>query len=224
MATNPIDRCWRCKKNWAEDRFRLAQCAKGFGRRAVGGLGGKIYVVTDPSDNDMINPKPGTLRYGVLQKEPLWIIFAHSMIIKLTQELLVLSDKTIDGRGANVVFMDGGGITIQFANNVILHNVHIRKIKSTNGGLMKDAWNHVGIRTRSDGDAISVFGSSNIWLDHISLSDCQDGLIDVIQGSTAVTISNCHLTKHNDVIALFPSIFIYYFNANSLINSRYPQK
>ncbi|XWS48063.1 hypothetical protein CRYUN_Cryun13aG0040200 [Craigia yunnanensis] len=54
----------------------------------------------------------------------------------------------------------------------------------------------------SDGDGISIYGSHNIWIDHISLSRCYDGLIDVIQASTAITISNCHLTNHNDVMLL----------------------
>lgn len=199
MSSNPIDNCWRCKKDWAQNRQQLAQCGKGFGRKAVGGLGGKFYVVTDESDNDLVTPKFGTLRYGAVQKGPLWIIFARSMIIRLNQELLVSSDKTIDGRGANVHIRDGAGITMQFVNNVIIHGLHIRNIKARSGGMIRDSYNHVGLRTRSDGDALSVFGSSNIWIDHISLSESEDGLIDVIQGSTAITISNCHMTKHNDV-------------------------
>ncbi|KAG6420929.1 hypothetical protein SASPL_117474 [Salvia splendens] len=67
-----------------------------------GGKGGKIHVVNDPSDDDVQNPKPGTLRHAVLRKEPLWITFDRNMQIKLKQELMVQSDKTIDGRGAKV--------------------------------------------------------------------------------------------------------------------------
>ncbi|KAK7271741.1 hypothetical protein RJT34_27887 [Clitoria ternatea] len=199
-ASNPIDACWRCDRNWANDRFKLAQCSKGFGRRAVGGLGGPIYVVTDSSDNDMVNPKPGTLRYGVTRDGPLWIIFGSNMVLRLNQELMVSSNKTIDGRGADVQIKDGAGITIQHANNVIIHNLRITNIVPKDGGMMRDTFDHVGLRTRSDGDAISLFGASNVWIDHISLSNCADGLIDVIQSSTAVTISNCHMTKHNDVM------------------------
>ncbi|TKY50294.1 Pectate lyase [Spatholobus suberectus] len=199
-ATNPIDTCWRCKEDWANDRFRLAKCVKGFGRRATGGLGGPIYVVTDNSDEDMVEPKPGTLRYGAVQPGPLWIIFERSMIITLKQELMISSNKTIDGRGANVQIKGGAGLTMQFVSNVIIHGIRIKKIVSKEGGMIRDSHNHVGQRTRSDGDAISVFGASNIWIDHISLSDSEDGLIDVIQGSTAITISNCHMTKHNDVM------------------------
>jgi len=127
------------------------------------------------------------------------------MIIKLNYELLISSDKTIDGRGANVMIKDGSGLTMQFVNNVIIHGLRLQNIKSTPGGTIRDSWNHVGIRTKADGDAISIFGSSNIWIDHLSLSDCEDGLVDIIQGSTGITISNCHMTKHNDVIALYSS-------------------
>ncbi|RRT39570.1 hypothetical protein B296_00046662, partial [Ensete ventricosum] len=200
VATNPIDRCWRCKKNWVQNRKRLAKCAKGFGRHTTGGKNGDLYVVTEASDNDLINPKKGTLRYGVTRDRPLWIVFARDMIIRLSEELLVTSDKTIDARGSNVHIMGGAGIMLQFVHNVIIHGLHIHDIKSGNGGMIRDSEHHYGLRTRSDGDGISVYGSSNIWIDHISMSNCMDGLIDVIQGSTAITISNSHFTKHNDVM------------------------
>ncbi|GLT35392.1 hypothetical protein SLA2020_098500 [Shorea laevis] len=202
VATNPIDRCWRCRKNWAKNRKRLANCALGFGHKTEGGKNGRYYVVTDSSDDDVLNPKPGTLRWGVIQKEPLWIIFAANMNIRLTQELIVQSKKTIDGRGANVHIAYGAGITIQYVRDVIIHNIHIHHIVKGNGGMIRDSVDHYGQRTASDGDGISIFGSTNIWLDHISMSQCNDGLIDAIAGSTAITISNSHFTHHNDVILL----------------------
>jgi len=198
-ATNPIDRCWRCRSDWASDRKRLARCVKGFGRNTTGGLHGRFYEVTDPSDNDMVNPKPGTLRHAVIQDEPLWITFKCDMIIRLNQELMINSHKTIDARGAIVQISGGAGLTIQFATNVIIHGLRIKNVKQGSGGLIRDSIGHYGFRTVSDGDAVSVFGSSNIWLDHLSLSNCKDGLIDVVQGSTGITISNNHMTRHNDV-------------------------
>lgn len=198
-ATNPIDRCWRCRGDWAENRQRLADCVIGFGRGTTGGKGGKYYIVTDPSDSDMVNPKPGTLRHAVIQKEPLWIIFARPMVIRLNQELIVTSNKTIDARGANVHIAHGAGITIQYVQNVIIHGLHIHDIVPGSGGLVRDSIDHYGQRTRSDGDAISIFGSSHVWIDHVSLARCADGLIDVVQGSTAITISNVHMTSHNEV-------------------------
>ncbi|OAY69304.1 Pectate lyase [Ananas comosus] len=200
MATNPIDRCWRCRSNWANHRKLLAQCAKGFGYGAMGGFAGRFYTVTDPSDSDVLNPRPGTLRHAVIQPEPLWIVFANDMIITLSQELIVSSNKTLDGRGANVHIAYGAQITLQFVRNVIIHNLHIHDLKSAAGGLVRDSTEHYGWRTRSDGDGISIYGSSNIWIDHVSMSNCEDGLIDAIEGSTAITISNSHFTRHNDVM------------------------
>jgi pectate lyase len=51
----------------------------------------------------------------------------------------------------------------------------------------------------ADGDAVSIFGSSHIWVDHNSLSNCADGLVDAVMGSTAITVSNNHFTHHNEV-------------------------
>lgn len=199
LATNPIDRCWRCDPNWHKNRKKLADCVLGFGYKTVGGKYGRYYVVTDSSDDDMVNPKPGTLRYAVIQPQPLWIIFARSMVIRLNQELIMTGDKTIDARGANVRIAHGAGITIQFVKNVIIHNLHIHDIVVGSGGTIRDAIDHIGFRTMSDGDGISIFGASNIWIDHVSMSNCRDGLIDAIMGSTAITISNCHFTHHNEV-------------------------
>ncbi|KAJ9560188.1 hypothetical protein OSB04_005348 [Centaurea solstitialis] len=199
-ATNPIDQCWRCDRDWAKNRQKLADCARGFGRNATGGKGGKIYVVTESTDEDMVNPKPGTLRHAVIQPEPLWIIFEHDMTIKLSQELIMTGDKTIDGRGAQVHIAGGAGLTLQFVKNIIIHSIKVHDIKSASGGMIRDSTSHFGMRTQSDGDGISLLGATNVWIDHVSMWNCQDGLIDLVECCTAVTISNCHFTHHNDVL------------------------
>ena len=84
------------------NRQKLADCAIGFGREAIGGKNGQYYVVTDSSDNDSVNPTQGTLRYAVIQKDPLWIIFESDMVIQLKEVLIMNSYKIIDGRGADV--------------------------------------------------------------------------------------------------------------------------
>ncbi|KAK4362447.1 hypothetical protein RND71_017688 [Anisodus tanguticus] len=200
MATNPIDQCWRCDPNWARNRMKLTGCVLGFGRKTTGGKGGKIYVVKDNSDKDLVNPKPGTLRHAVIQPEPLWIIFAKNMVIRLNEELIMTSNKTIDARGKQVHIAHGGGLMLQYIHNVIISNLRVHDIKAGSGGLIRDSVNHYGYRSKSDGDGISIFGSTNVWVDHVSMSNCQDGLIDAVEASTAITISNCHFTKHNEVM------------------------
>ncbi|GFQ03917.1 probable pectate lyase 7 [Phtheirospermum japonicum] len=173
LGSNPIDRCWRCQANWADNRFRLADCGLGFGYKAKGGKNDKFYIVTDSSDNDMVNPKPRTLCHAVIQKEPLWITFAKDMAIRLNEELIMTSDKTIDGRGANVHIAYGAGITIQFIKNVIIHGLCIHNIVPGSGGLVRDGIDHFGLRGRSDGDGISIFGSQDIWIDHVYMTKCR---------------------------------------------------
>ncbi|XP_021751763.1 probable pectate lyase 5 [Chenopodium quinoa] len=198
---NPIDDCWRCNKNWDKNRQILADCAIGFGKNAEGGKKGKVYVVKDPSD-DAVNPKKGTLRYGVIQDEPLWIIFAMDVVIKLKQELMINSFKTIDGRGANVHIAGGPCIVLQKVNNIIIHGIHIHDCKRGGNAYVRRTPTQYGWRSKSDGDGISIISSKHIWVDHCSLSRCTDGLIDAIRGSTAITISNNYMTDHNKVMLL----------------------
>ncbi|XP_009587688.1 pectate lyase-like [Nicotiana tomentosiformis] len=200
VAANLIDKCWRCDPRWADNRQKYADCAMGFGRTAIGGKGGRIYVVTDPSDNNVENPVPGTLRHAVIQKEPLWIIFSKHMKIKLNRELLMQSYKTIDARGHNVHIENGAGIKMQGVNNIIITNLHIHNIGPSSGGMIRDSIDHIGIRGADEGDAISIFASHDIWIDHVSMSRAADGLIDAVQGSTGITISNCHFTDHDKVM------------------------
>ncbi|KAM0949568.1 putative pectate lyase [Dioscorea sansibarensis] len=198
---NPIDDCWRCDSEWQKNRKRLADCGIGFGRNAIGGRDGRFYVVTDSSDDDAVNPRPGTLRHAVIQDEPLWIVFKRDMVITLKQELIMNSFKTIDGRGVNVHIANGACITIQFITNIIIHGLHIHDCKPTGNAMVRSSPSHYGWRTIADGDAVSIFGSSHIWVDQCSLSNCADGLVDAIMGSTAITISNNYFTHHNEVIA-----------------------
>ncbi|KAL9277974.1 hypothetical protein ACSQ67_024803 [Phaseolus vulgaris] len=198
---NVIDSCWRAKQNWSSSRQALADCAIGFGKEATGGKHGAIYQVSDPSD-DPVNPKPGTLRYGAIQNEPLWIIFDKDMVITLKNELFMNSYKTIDGRGAKVEIADGPCITLQSVRHIIIHGISIHDCKPAKPGLVRSTPDHVGHRLGSDGDAISIFHSTNIWIDHCFLARSTDGLIDVIRASTAITISNNYFTQHDKVMLL----------------------
>ncbi|XP_024974944.1 pectate lyase-like [Cynara cardunculus var. scolymus] len=200
VAHNRIDKCWRCDPKWADNRQKIAECVEGFGHNTTGGKAGKIYIVTDPSDKDMVNPTPGTLRHAVLLPEPVWIIFNSHMHIKLMEELIFASDKTIDGRGQEVHITGGAGFMLQFIHNVIILDIHMYDIVPGKGGNIRSAADHVGIRGASDGDAISIFGSTDIWVDHCSFAGTFDGLIDIVARSTNITISNCHFVRHDKAL------------------------
>lgn len=124
------------------------------------------------------------------------------MTINLRHELIVNSFKTIDGRGANVHVTGRGCITLQYVSNVIIHNIHVHHCKPSGGANIASSPTHVGYRGKSDGDGISIYGARKIWIDHVALSYCTDGLIDAIMGSTAITITNSHFSHHDEVMLL----------------------
>ncbi|KAL0450592.1 UNVERIFIED_CONTAM: putative pectate lyase P59 [Sesamum latifolium] len=156
-VTNPIDRCWRCQANWAQNRFRLADCVLGFGYKAKEERT-TLARVDHPERQDHRRAR------------------CESPYCKRRRPYL------------------------QFVKNVIIHGLKIYNIVPGQGGMIRDAVDHYGLRTRSDGDGISIFGSQDIWIDHVSMLNCADGLIDVIMGSTGVTISNGHFTDHNEAM------------------------
>ncbi|KAK9084794.1 hypothetical protein Sjap_025205 [Stephania japonica] len=164
-VVNEIDCCWRSNPNWASRRQALADCVIGFGSGTLGGKFGAIYVVTNPSDNPT-DPQPGTLRYGVIQTKPLWIVFAKDMVIKLKNELIMNSYKTIDGRGAKVEIAYGPCITIQGVSHIIIHGISIHDCKPGKSGLVRSTPAHVGHRGGSDGDAVvMLFGHDDSFTD-----------------------------------------------------------
>ncbi|QSZ33223.1 hypothetical protein DSL72_002811 [Monilinia vaccinii-corymbosi] len=96
------------------------------------------------------------------------------------------SNKTIVGKkGATLV---GVGLFIRKSTNVIVRNLIIQKVLASNG------------------DAIGVQASKNVWIDHVDVSsdrdhgkDYYDGLIDITHAADWVTVSNSHLHDHYKV-------------------------
>ncbi|KAL3623026.1 hypothetical protein CASFOL_031842 [Castilleja foliolosa] len=157
----------------------LAGQAEGFGRFAIGGLHGAVYRVTTLADDG-----PGSLRDGCRKKEPLWIIFDVSGTIELSSYLNVTSYKTVDGRGQRIK-LTGKGLRLKECEHVIICNLVFE------GGRGHDV------------DGIQIKPNSNhIWIDRCSLSDYDDGLIDITRGSTDITISRCHFSNHDKTMLI----------------------
>ncbi|XP_004512516.1 probable pectate lyase 4 [Cicer arietinum] len=157
----------------------LAAQAEGFGRFAIGGLHGPLYHVTS-----LLDDGPGSLRDACRRKEPLWIVFEVSGTIHLSSYLSVSSYKTIDGRGQRIK-LTGKGFRLKECEHVIICNLELE------GGRGPDV------------DAIQIKpNSKHIWIDRCTLSDFEDGLIDITRGSTDITISRCHFYQHDKTILI----------------------
>ncbi|KAL7100070.1 hypothetical protein ACP275_09G125700 [Erythranthe tilingii] len=189
---NVIDKCWRTNPNWRSNRHQLATCSVGYVGKMRNNTGPDVtnYKVTDPSD-DALDPKPGTLRYAMTSiKGKVWITFQRGMSIKLEKPLLVNSFSTIDGRGVIVDIAYGACLLLQEVNNVIIHGLRIHDCVAQGPGPVMGPNGKIVQLGPVDGDAIRMVGSSKIWIDHNTLFDSHDGLIDVTRGSTDITISN----------------------------------
>ncbi|KAK7266826.1 hypothetical protein RIF29_19483 [Crotalaria pallida] len=201
---NVIDKCWRSDPEWRKHRPQLATCSVGYAGKMTKNIGNGLihYKVTDASD-DPINPKLGTLRYGasVIQGK-VWITFQRDMLIKLARPLLISSFTTIDGRGTDVHIAHNACLMIFKATDIIIHGLRIHHCKPQAPGMVMGPNGKVMPLGQVDGDAIRLVTASNIWIDHNTLYNCQDGLLDVTRGTTNVTASNNWFRSQNKVMLL----------------------
>ncbi|MFF9125629.1 polysaccharide lyase family 1 protein [Streptomyces sp. NPDC014889] len=96
-------------------------------------------------------------------------------LISLSGQVDIGSNTTVLGVGSSSGFT-GGGLRLKNVSNVVVRNLQISKAVGT--------------------DAITVQGSTKVWIDHNSLSsdrdhgkDYYDGLVDVSHASDYVTVS-----------------------------------
>gem|GEM_PF-6495243 len=155
----------------APDRAALLAQAQGFARTAgvTGGLAGPDVWVTHLGDRG-----EGSLRQALETPGPAWVRFAVDGVIRLRKRIIVRSDKTVDGRGHRVELL-GGGFFLNEVQNVVISHL---------------------IVSDGDADGVSINRSSRVWLDHLTLARFDDGLIDVTDRSSGITVSWCRLEDH----------------------------
>ncbi|MBY5981237.1 pectate lyase family protein [Ferrimonas balearica] len=148
----------------------------GFASEANGGFSsGRIHLVTSLADSG-----PGSLR-AALSQGPAWIVFAVSGTVELKSRLNIPSNVTIDGRGQRVRLVNYG-LKIYDVENIIIHNLMIED----------------GVRSTTD--AIEVVRSTDIWINHVSLANFPDGLLDIKyapRDDTRITVSWSRFSNHN---------------------------
>jgi pectate lyase len=154
----------------ASRRALLAQ-NMGFGGAATGGLAGPTITVTNLADAG-----PGSLRQALETPGPAWVVFGVDGAIQLRHPIRIQSDKTVDGRGRSIE-LQWRGLEIIGSRNVVVSNLRFRDGRA---------------------DALSVRkGARQVWLDHLTLADFEDGLIDITHGASDVTVSWSRFEQHN---------------------------
>jgi pectate lyase len=100
---------------------------------------------------------------------PYTIIITNSFNLT-SMDTHIRNNKTVIG--SNNVVLSGGGLYLYDATNVIIRNLTI---------------------TGSPEDGIGLHYSEHVWIDHCTITDSDDGAIDITQESDNVTISWCHI-------------------------------
>jgi hypothetical protein len=145
--------------------------AEGFGRNAVGGRNGKVYVVSNLNDSGA-----GSLR-DALSKPDRMVVFSVGGLIKIKDRMVVSKRVSILGQTA-----PGGGITVygngwSFSNadDAIVRYIRIRMGK---GGA-------------SGKDAITIAEGSNMIFDHVSVTWGRDETFSISGNEVGnITIQN----------------------------------
>ncbi|KAH0430415.1 hypothetical protein CcaCcLH18_07795 [Colletotrichum camelliae] len=137
---------------------------------------------TGGAGGDTVTVKSADELVAAAKKEgPLTIVVSGA--ISGSAKVRVSADKTIIGeKGSSLT---GVGLYIRQVKNVIVRNMKIGGVKATNG------------------DAIGIDESTNVWVDHCDLSgdlsggkDDLDGLLDVSHGADWITVSNVYFHDH----------------------------
>jgi len=141
--------------------------AEGFGRNATGWRGGAVIKITNLNDRG-----PGSLRACAAGDEPRVCIFEVAGTIEVDSTIEVGSNVYLAGQTA-----PGDGVQLRLGQSpdrpmMVLgaHDVVIRHLRLRPG----PSW-----RPSGDVDAIGIFDSHDVILDHLSLQFATDELLDI---------------------------------------------
>ena len=145
--------------------------AEGFGRNAVGGRDGTVYVVTNLNDSG-----EGSLREGISQSDRI-VVFSLGGLIKIKERMVVAKRVSILGQTApgDGITVYGNGWSFSNADDAIVRYLRIRMGKGGDSGK----------------DGITIAEGSNMIFDHVSVSWGRDETFSISGNDVGnITIQN----------------------------------
>jgi len=141
----------------------------GFAHNATGGRGGPLVHVTN-----LNNSGAGSLRAACEVDGTAWIVFDVSGTIDLSSNISIHSNKTIDGRGADITLTNYGLTVGRYtvsdgiaANNVIIENIQWDTTTGLGGAPM-----------------LVTENAYDVWIDHCSFTNPSDEAIYISSNGT----------------------------------------
>ncbi|MBR9919379.1 MAG: T9SS type A sorting domain-containing protein [Bacteroidetes bacterium] len=150
----------------------------------TGGEGGPVVTATTRSE---------LLTY-ISSDNPYVIRVQDTIELNLYEMVEVGSNTTLEGLGTNAVIRYGG-LELQ-GENIIVRNLEIY-----------DSYDGDWGGTSHSTDAITVYGATNVWIDHCWVHTSADGILDIRSDgpgnlSDYVTVSNTRFSDHNKVMLI----------------------
>ncbi len=145
--------------------------AEGFGKYAIGGRHGEVYIVTNLNDSG-----PGSFRDAVSRPNRI-VVFEVGGIIRLKSRVVVSGNITIAGQTApgDGIVIYGDGFSYTQASNSIIRYLRMRMGKVGTSGA----------------DAVGITDDAkHIIFDHISASWGRDETFSVTRYADSITIQN----------------------------------
>ena len=142
----------------------LLEHRSGFASTVTGGTGGEVVTITSVGDAGF-----NQLRSALSGDAPRWIRFSPGLTgtILINNYLGIGSNKTIDGRGANITLKGKNTrdkIYIWGDTNVIIHNIRFFEI-----GVGDDNGQALGLAD----------GADNVWIDHVTFEHNGDESLSI---------------------------------------------
>jgi len=152
--------------------------AEGFGSATPGGRGGAVIFVTTLQDSG-----PGSFRAACQAKGPRIILFRVSGIIDLASTIVITEPfLTVAGQSApgDGICLRGHGVVVTNTHDVVIRHLRVRP----------------GDIAKKETDALSVYKSQNVVIDHCSASWATDETISVTgAGTSEVTVQWCIISE-----------------------------
>jgi hypothetical protein len=149
--------------------------AEGFGKDAIGGRNGKVYVVSNLNDSGT-----GSLRDAVSQPDRI-VVFKVGGLIKIKERIVVSKRVSILGQTApgDGITVYGNGWSFSNADDAIVRYIRIRMGKGGSSGK----------------DAAGIAEGKNMIFDHISVSWGRDETFSINGAAANITIQNSIISQ-----------------------------
>lgn len=156
--------------------------AEGFGSTTTHARGTGVCIVDNLLDADQSQTTkylpPGSLRYCLAEAQESggrYVVFDTSGTINLRRPALVPSNTYIAGQtSAGGIAIEGQALFVKNAEDVVIRHIRHRE-------------------SRQKADAFNIVQSRNVVIDHVSISFFKDGAIDIVDGSTDITVQWSHM-------------------------------